>query len=151
MIYVLPEIAKLEFDKKELKTDLQPLGKSFLYDFDKKDFVRRNGKLVPVYGIDTLKEWILKIFKTERHRFRIYKDVPYGMILEELIGSSLPRAFIEAEIKREITSSLLEHTHIQTVQDWRFVRDGKWMRINFTVITVEGAFDDPSFDMEVRV
>jgi len=148
---MLPKIAELEFDKKEVKTDLPPLGKSFLYDFDNKDFHRRNGKLVPVYGIDTLKEWILKIFKTERHRFRVYKEVPYGMILEELIGSSLPRAFIEAEIKREITSSLLEHTHIQAIQDWQFVRDGKWMRIKFTVIPVEGAFDDPSFDMEVKV
>ena len=58
-----------------------------------------------------------------------------------MIGSNLPRAFVEAEIKREVTSSLLLHTHIESIDEWTFERDGKWMRIKFTVTTVEGAFD----------
>ncbi|OXS67527.1 hypothetical protein B1B04_22305 [Lysinibacillus sp. KCTC 33748] len=138
---MLPKIAELEFNTQETEIDLPPLGKSFLYDFDKGDFVIRNGKMVAIHGLETLKQWILKVLKTERFRFRIYKDIPFGATLEDLIGSSLPRAFVEAEIKREVTAALLEHTHIQDVQEWQFVRDGKWMRIQFRVITVEGAFD----------
>jgi len=138
---MLPKIAQLEFNNQEIKTDLPPLGKSFLYDFKKGDFVMRNGKLVEVHGLETLKQWILKVLKTERFRFRIYKDIPYGVTLEDLIGSNLPRAFVEAEIKREVTESLVEHTHIQAIQEWQFIRDGTWMRIKFRVITVEGAFD----------
>ncbi|MGE7951627.1 DUF2634 domain-containing protein [Lysinibacillus xylanilyticus] len=138
---MLPKIAQLEFNNQEIKTDLPPLGKSFLYDFKKGDFVIRNGKMVEVHGLETLKQWILKVLKTERFRFRIYKGIPYGVTLEDLIGSNLPRAFVEAEIKREVTESLMEHTHIQAIQEWQFTRDGKWMRIKFRVITVEGAFE----------
>ncbi|WP_285397651.1 DUF2634 domain-containing protein [Lysinibacillus sp. fls2-241-R2A-57] len=138
---MLPKIAQLEFNNQEIKKDLPPLGKSFLYDFKKGDFVMRNGKMVEVHGLETLKQWILKVLKTERFRFRIYKDIPYGVTLEDLIGSNLPRAFVEAEIKREVTESLMEHTHIQAIQEWQFIRDGTWMRIKFRVITVEGAFD----------
>lgn len=138
---MLPKITELEFETQDIETDLPPLGKSFLYDFDTGDFVLRNGKMVEVYGLETLKQWILKVLKTERFRFRIYKEIPYGVTLEDLIGSSLPRAFIEAEIKREVTASLVEHTHIQDIQKWQFSREGKWMRIKFTVITVEGAFE----------
>ncbi|WP_374966013.1 DUF2634 domain-containing protein [Lysinibacillus sp. RS5] len=138
---MLPKIAQLEFNNQEIKTDLPPLGKSFLYDFEKGDFVMRNGKMVEVHGLETLKQWILKVLKTERFRFRIYKSIPYGVTLEDLIGSNLPRAFVEAEIKREVTESLMEHTHIQAIQEWQFTRDGTWMRIKFRVITMEGAFD----------
>ncbi|GED64356.1 DUF2634 domain-containing protein [Lysinibacillus fusiformis] len=138
---MLPKITELEFNTQENETDLPPLGKSFLYDFDKGDFVIRNGKMVAIHGLETLKQWIIKVLKTERFRFRIYKDENYGATLDDLIGSSLPRAFIEAEIKREVTAALLEHTHIQEVQEWQFERDGKWMRIKFRVVTVEGAFD----------
>ncbi|KOS61727.1 DUF2634 domain-containing protein [Lysinibacillus agricola] len=138
---MLPKIAELEFNTQDIETDLPPLGKSFLYDFDKGDFVIRNGKMVAIHGLETLKQWILKVLKTERFRFRIYKDIPYGVTIADLIGSSLPRAFVEAEIKREVTASLMEHTHIQDVQEWQFERDGKWMRIKFRVVTVEGAFD----------
>lgn len=138
---MLPKITELEFNTEEIEIDLPSLGKSFLYDFNKGDFVIRNGKMVAIHGLETLKQWIIKVLKTERFRFRIYKDIPYGTTLEDLIGSSLPRAFIEAEIKREVTTALLEHTHIQDVQEWQFVRDGKWMRIQFRVITVEGAFE----------
>ena len=141
---MLPKIAELELNTQEIPEDLPPIGKSFLFDFDKGDFVIRNGKLVEIRGLEVLKQWITKVLKTERFRFRIYEDVEYGVTLEDLIGSNLPRAFIEAEIKREVTSSLLRHPHIQSVEEWSFERDGKWMRIFFRVIT-----PNETFEMEV--
>lgn len=143
---MLPKITELEFNTEQLPEDLPPIGKSFLYDFDKGQFVLVDGKMVELHGIDALKAWIMKIMKTERFRFRVYDDAEYGVTLEDLIGSNLPRAFVEAEIKREVSSSLLLHTHISGIEEWSFERDGKWMRIFFRVITVEGAFD-----MEVPV
>ncbi|KYG92347.1 hypothetical protein A0U40_05230 [[Bacillus] sp. KCTC 13219] len=137
---MLPKITELEFNKVQLSEDLPPIGKSFLYDFDKGQFVLVDGGMVELHGIESLKMWIMKILKTERFRFRVYNDVEYGVTLEELIGSNLPRAFVEAEIKREVTTSLLLHTHISAIEKWDFERDGKWMYINFRVITPEGAF-----------
>ncbi|MFJ5771397.1 DUF2634 domain-containing protein [Psychrobacillus sp. NPDC093180] len=138
---MLPKITELEINTQQTPQDLPPIGKSFLYDFGKGDFVRRNGKLVEIRGLAVLKQWIMKVLKTERFRFRIYDGIDYGVTLEDLIGSNLPRAFIEAEIKREVTASLLKHTHIQSISNWTFERDGKRMHIKFHVITVEGAFD----------
>ncbi|MGE7838002.1 DUF2634 domain-containing protein [Viridibacillus arvi] len=138
---MLPKITELEMNTEEIVEDLPPIGKSFLFDFKKGDFVFLNGKMVEIHGLEVLKQWILKVLKTEKFRFRIYDNVEYGVTLEDLIGSNLPRAFIEAEIKREVTASLLLHTHIESVDEWSFERDGKWMRIKFTVTTVEGSFE----------
>lgn len=138
---MLPRITELEFDTQQLPETLPPLGKSFLYDFENGQFTLVNGKMVELHGLDSLKMWIMKVMKTERFRFRVYDNVEYGVTLEDLIGSNLPRAYIEAEIKREVTSALTRHTHIENIEEWSFVRDGKWMRIKFRVITVEGAFE----------
>lgn len=140
---MLPDIAELEFntDTTEQSKDLPKLGKSFLYDFDKGDFVIKDGKMVEIHGVEVLKQWILKVLKTERFRFKIYENIEYGVTLEDLIGSGFPRSFVEAEIKREVTASLILHSYIESVEDWTFERDGKWMKVWFTVVTIEGAFE----------
>lgn len=138
---MLPDIAELEFNTDTETKDLPKLGKSFLYDFDKGDFVIKNGKMVEIHGVEVLKQWILKVLKTERFRFKIYENIEYGVTLEDLIGSGFPRSFIEAEIKREVTASLILHSYIESVEDWTFERDGKWMKVWFTVVTIEGAFE----------
>lgn len=138
---MLPRITQLELDTQELPDTPEPIGKEFLFDFKKSEFVTRNGSLVPVYGIDSLKVWIEKTLRTEQFRFAIYEGTEYGVQLENLIGSNYPREFIEAEIKREVTEALTQHPHINAIENWRFERDGKLMRIWFTVITPETTFD----------
>jgi len=89
----------------------------------------------------------MKVMRTERFRFRIYDDTEYGITLEDLIGSNLPRAFVEAEMKREVTETLTSHPHIDEVRGWEFERDGKWMFVNFTVISPTYN----TFEQEVRI
>jgi len=144
---MLPKITELEFNIEDLDEDLPPIGKSFLYDFDKGDFVLKDGKPIELSGLDSLKMWIRKVLKTERFRFRIYEDDPYGVLLEELIGLNLPRAYIEAELEREVTESLLLSPYIDRLQEWSFERDGKWMRISFIVISPMYS----TFDLEVNI
>lgn len=131
----LPEIAELQFNVEETADELEPIGKNFLYDYNKGDFVIKNGKMVELFGVDSLTAWILKVMKTELGRFRVYEGVNYGVTLEELIGSVLPRAYVESEIKREVTESLLLSPYINRLEGWTFERDGTWMRVNFTVIS----------------
>ena len=40
--------------------------KTYLFDFDKGDFVIRDGKLVECDGVDAIKVWIEKILRTEK-------------------------------------------------------------------------------------
>jgi len=143
----LPQIAELEFEVEQIQDDLQPIGKSFAYDFDRGDFIMRNGKLIELFGVESLKMWIMKVMKTELSRFRIYEGIPYGVTLEGLIGSNLPRAYIEAETEREVTESLLLSPYIDGLEGWTFERDGKWMRVSFRVVSPMYN----TFDMEVNV
>jgi hypothetical protein len=116
-------------------------GKSFLYDFEKGEFVLQNGKLVEVTGVEALKVWIAKIIRTEKFRFRIYENEQYGVSVEDLLSSSLQRPFIESEIKREVLTALLTHSEIQNIDGWYFEYNGGRTSIYFTVELIDGAFN----------
>lgn len=148
---MLPSIADLEFENDELaEEDVPTIGKSFLFDFKKGDFVFKDGKLVVLEGMEALKMWIIKVIRTEKFRFRIYEntefenDEQYGVMLEDLIGSNFDREFIEAEIEREVTEALLLHEYIISVDEWQFERNSKKMTVSFAVTTY-----DETLNMEV--
>ncbi|MGD6845226.1 DUF2634 domain-containing protein [Bacillus infantis] len=132
---------ELQDEEQDLETSYS--GKSFLFDFDKGDFVFRNGKLVPVEGKEALKVWINKVLKTEKFRFEIYekeeREEEYGVIIEDLIiGHSFSLPFIESEQKREITVALLRHPMIDSLEDFRVEREKSLLRISFEVILADG-------------
>ncbi|WLR52471.1 DUF2634 domain-containing protein [Bacillus tianshenii] len=136
---MLPKITQLEMPEQTLPQ--VKIGKSFLFDFRKGDFILKNGKVLVVEEIEALKIWIEKTIRTEKFKFRIYDNTEYGVTLEDLLGSNFPQVFIEAEIKREVTSTLVQHPYIQNISRWKFTRDGSLMTIFFQVITIEGAFE----------
>ena len=97
--------------------------KTYLFDFEKGDFVIRDGKLVECDGIEAIKVWIEKILKTEKGRFHIYDDTDYGCHREDLIvGINYPIEFIEAELKREIEEALLLNSKISSVNNFKITR-----------------------------
>lgn len=122
-------------------------GKSFLYDFKKGDFIYKNGAPVEVDGIKAIQIWIEKVIRTERFKFNVYKDVNYGITLEDLIGSSLPKDYIKSEMIRELEESILTNPYIEELKDWSFVVDGSEWTISFTVITKT----DEVFEMGVEI
>lgn len=137
---MFPKIAELEFNIEQAET-LPTIGKSFLFDFKKGDFVLKDGKMIELHGIEALKMWIEKTIRTEKFTFKIYENVEYGVLIEDLLGSNFPRTFIESEIKREVTTGLEKHPYIQRINNWQFIRDSNRMSISFEVITIEGAFE----------
>lgn len=120
-------------------------GTTFLYDFKKGDYVYRNGAPIIVEGQKALEIWIEKVIRTERFKFRIYDNVEYGVTIEDLIGSNLPYSFLDSEMKRELTESILKNPLIENLSEWKFEREGSLWTITFTVETMDG-----SFEMEVE-
>ena len=97
--------------------------KTYLFDFEKGDFVIRDGNLVECDGIEAIKVWIEKILRTEKGRFAIFDDTDYGCHIEDLIvGNNYPIEFIEAELKREIEEALLLNSNISSVNNFKITR-----------------------------
>ncbi|OHW62900.1 hypothetical protein EUAN_06840 [Andreesenia angusta] len=127
------------------------IGINFLYDFDKGDFVVKDGKLIKVEGKDAIKIWIEKQIRTEKFKYEIYKqddrESEYGIGIKQLLGRKLPQYYVESEIKRQITESLLEHPSIVAIENFKVTMERTTARINFRVV-LDG---EESFSQEVKV
>lgn len=146
---MFPEIAQLEF--KEQTPQADQMGTSFLFDFAQGDFTVRDGRLVKIQNNEAIKFWISKILQTEKYRYLIYERADkneYGVILEDLlIGRDYPPAFIESELKREITAALLKHPQIRSLSDWKIEKNNPQLKISFKVNLI----NDSTFQQEVNL
>ena len=108
--------------------------KTYLFDFDRGDFVIRDGKLVVCDGVEAIRVWIEKIIRTEKSRYPIYDGTEYGCHLEDLIiGNNYTVEFIEAELKREIEEALLQNPQISNVSGFQLVRDANSITVTLEV------------------
>ena len=116
------------------QTEISNGTKTYLFDFDKGDFVIRDGKLIECDGIEAIKVWIEKILRTEKGRFKIYDNTDYGCHLEDLIiGNSYTMEFIEAELKREIEDALLLNPQISAVSNFKILREKNSLTVTMEV------------------
>lgn len=116
------------------QTEINNGTKTYLFDFDKGDFVIRDGKLVECDGVEGVRVWIEKILRTEKGRFRVYDNTDYGCHLEDLIiGNSYTPEFIEAELKREIEEALLLNSQITSVTNFKISREKNSLTVEMEV------------------
>lgn len=137
---MLPRIVDLEFDNAlEEQEDFEDKS-SFLFDFNKGDFVLKDGKFIEISKVEALKQWVEMVIRTERYRYEIYKDEnnndDHGIQLEDLFGYDI--SFAEEEIKRELTERLIKDKRINSLSNWKFERDGSTVKIMFAVDSIYG-------------
>lgn len=118
-------------------------GKTYLYDFEKGDFIIKDGRLVKADGIEAIIVWIEKILRTEKFKCKIYKKDEeideYGTTIKELIqGRKLPQFFLQSELRREIEEALQKHNEIERIEDFRTEQNFATLKIYFTVILKNG-------------
>ena len=136
----LPEIAQLEFKPVE-EAVVADLGKTFKYDFVKGDFVLKDGKLVEATDLEGIMVWVEKILRTEKYKFKVYQRQDrqeYGISIQDLIGSVLPKSFVESELRREITDAVLKHPRIASISNLAIERDGARALISFKLNLTDG-------------
>jgi len=119
-------------------------GKSFLFDFEKGDFILIDGKPQEIEGEKALKVWINKILKTEKIKYKIYEiiDNTYGVTLIDYLSSDLPTGFIYAGIQRSVTDALLKHSEVNAVNDFNFERTAMGLIVSFTVLSTYGEINE---------
>lgn len=114
--------------------------KTLKFDFAKGDFVTSDGRVKVVYGIEALQMRIEKVLRTEKFKFKVYESDgdEYGATLLEYINSGYPRQYVESEIEREITETLLKDEDVTGVYDFVFSRDKRTLLASLKVNTVYG-------------
>jgi hypothetical protein len=117
-----------------------PLIKEYAWDFDKNEFVLKDGKFVVVTGAEAVKIWAWKALHTERYHYLAY-SWDFGHEFESLIGSGLPRDAIESECRRFITEALTENSYILSVTNIEISMDDSIIGADFTINTPYGEVD----------
>ena len=133
---MLPTIAQLEIDQPSESTS-SIVHKTFAWDFEENDFIRVDGKLIEVTGIEYVKIWIKKALYTIRDTL-IYKDTGYGSEHYTLIGRTFNLAFSKSEYERMIRKALLENDAITSVSGFEFSQSGSRLLVSFNVQSIYG-------------
>lgn len=96
------------------------IGRSIKFDYDKKEFIVDEGKLVEPSKIDSIKQWIELYIRTEINKYAIYTD-SFGIDTRGLLGYRLPRGYQVAEIMRRINEGILTKCpDVKSISDWDF-------------------------------
>ena len=96
------------------------IARSIKFDYDKKEFIVDEGKLVEPSKIDSIKQWIELYIRTEINKYAVYTD-SFGIDTRGLLGYRLPRGYQVAEIMRRINEGILTKCpDVKSVSDWDF-------------------------------
>lgn len=98
-----------------------------------------------VDGLPAIEQAIYLILGTERYAFPIY-SWDYGIEFVDLYGQPMP--YVMAELPSRIKEALLTDNRITDVTGFEFERNGKKLKVTFTVVTTQG---DINTDLEVEV
>lgn len=102
------------------ETTERQIGRSFLFDFKKGQYVLIDGAVKECTATEAICQWIKLYINTEINKYRIYPK-GYGVNTNGLIGYRLPRSVIVSEIKRRVTAGILKYCPMVTeVKDWQF-------------------------------
>jgi hypothetical protein len=111
--------------------------KSYLFDFEKGDFVLDGaGRMVIADGYTAWAQWCVKTILTERFAYLAYSR-NYGVEIDEALKQPT-RAAVETEVERTITEALLTDPRTYAVRDFSFEWRGDKLYVSFTVIPVIG-------------
>lgn len=140
---MLPGIVNSTLKIYQLSPDLEeeakdPPEREKLYDFIKNDFVLQGGDPVDLQKRrDIVKQWIKKVFATQKKRWRIYEGeegVPFGIGIEDYIGQTVYSSEVSRDMfKKDIKDTLELHRWIDRIDELMVLQVEDKMYIQFWV------------------
>ena len=126
----------LDFEAEEASKNL---GKSFLFDFDKKQFVMEKGSPKTATKKESIQNWLELLIRTYLDSVDVYKGTGFGMEIKDLIGKrDVPIGFIESEIERELKEKINLNPAIEDLGYFDFKRYTNSILIEFSIILKNG-------------
>lgn len=141
----------VEINEEELSTGTseKTLGKVFLFDFNNKRHVLRDGKPVEATYDEAIRQWVTMLLLTEVNKFKVYEDSGFGVEFIQFIGRrDLPVGVIVSEVKRQLEEKALEHPEIEGLSDFEIVRNSNLVSINFNVQTKRGLIENVTSEVK---
>jgi hypothetical protein len=131
-VFEMPELAGQQQAQPEPE-----YPKSYLFDFEKGDFVIDGaGRIVIADGYTAWVQWCIKAVLTERFAYLAYSE-NYGVEIDKALKQPT-RAAVETEVERTITEALLVDPRTYAVRGFSFEWRGDELYVSFTVIPVVG-------------
>ncbi len=127
------DIKVIEEVENELNTNEEIL-REYAWDFQKNEFILKDGKFVVVEGLEALNIWIRKALITERYRYLAY-TTDYGSEIESLVGKNYSKELTKSEIKRFLKEALEINPHIKGISDIDVLSYKDKITVNFKVET----------------
>ena len=148
---MFPEI-DYDFDAEEVIeeeiTESIKIGRTPLYDFDKREYVIRDGKVVECTQKEAVRQWIGFLIKTKLGKYRVYDDTEFGSNVESFIGYKYDNAgYVVSEIEREIEEGAELCAAIDSIEDFDHEMNNGVLNITFTIVLASG--DTMEVEMDV--
>lgn len=136
---ILPKINFIEIlesnKKREEKEKNFRFGKTFLVDFQRRKFLKRDGKLIKTDDERSVRMYIEKALLTVKYKYQIYENTEYGMEYQtNLLGRKYPNEFLKAEYIRELNDILSKHPKIIEIKDLDIVLKRNTLHTSFIVV-----------------
>lgn len=145
---MFPEIEFLsDSDTLPVQTDM---GKVFLFDFENKRFVLKDGKPVEATYEEAIRQWVTMLMITELDQYVIYDETGFGIRIKQFIGRrDIPLGVISSEVKRQVSEQVTMHSQITGVDNFGIAREDGKAKLTFSVATLRGVID--GFEGEVMI
>lgn len=130
--FEMPELVE------EQQTEPEPeYGTSWLFDFDRGDFVVDGAKrIVQADGHAAWAQWCVMAVLTQRFAYSVYSN-DYGAELDEAVQHD-DRKAVEADVELAITETLMVDPRTKLVRDFEFRWEGDQLFVSFVAEPVIG-------------
>ena len=116
---------------------VEPYGLNFKFDFDKNEFVIKDGKLVELSTVDAIKQWIILCLKTQFEEYKSYYFTGFGVNTQPLLGLKRNEYKI-SRVEEEISTALKQNRYIKDVTNFTETYDKNILNVNFDVYLING-------------
>ncbi len=116
---------------------VEPYGLNFKFDFDKNEFVIKDGKLVELSTVDAIKQWIILCLKTQFEEYKSYYFTGFGVNAQPLLGLKRNEYKI-GRVEEEISTALKQNRYIKDVTNFTETYDKNILNVNFDVYLING-------------
>lgn len=132
------------FTEEEKTNEEIQVKNTWNFDFATGDFLMKDGKIDVVKKLDALENWIRKVIKTDKNRYKIYTNTKFGLSadLKKIVNSDLNLSLKKMRIEEVLTNALIINKDIIEVKNFKFEQIKRSLKVTFDVKSTFGTIEE---------